>query len=105
LRDIEERAQRAWREERIAAAPEHTHRLGLAVAEPADQSCFPDAGLAPNEHQSPSTTGKDGSQRLFERGEVSGTLEQFASWVRPGGGWCFHDDPQRPPGGYADRSP
>ena len=90
LGDVEERPKRTRCEERVARAPQNTHRT-LVVAEPSRECRLSHPGLSSHEHE-PAVSGRnDGSKRVRKRRELIGALEQLADALRPRCRSGFHD--------------
>src|SRR6266568_3730576 len=78
LRDVEQRPERARREQRIARAPENSRRISKLVRKPAHQRRLADTGLAADERQSTRTLTLDRRQPRSKRRKRISTLEQLA---------------------------
>ena len=79
LGDAEQRAERARREERVAAAPEDPRRAAALFAELSQERGLADPCLAADEHDVPARAPLDGPQRIVERRKLAGALEQLRS--------------------------
>ena len=84
-RDIDERPERPGRLERLAGAREHAGG-GDVQAERLDERRLPDPRLAADHHQPAAARGPDGSQRIAERVELRGALEQVLGGLDGAGG-------------------
>ena len=72
--DVDERAERTGREQRLAGATEDVDVQ--PVAEGADQRGLADARLTGDQNQPAAPGGRDGVQFGFERGKLLGALQQ-----------------------------
>ncbi len=77
-RDVEQRPERPWREERVAGAPEDSRRSRLLLAELPDEHRLPHSRLAADEHEPPLRGRRDSRERLGEQRELPGALEELA---------------------------
>ena len=78
LRDVEQRAERPGREQRIAGAEEDLGRAGPVVAEAADQGGLSDPGLAANQGDVAATAPLHRFDAVGEDGQLAVPFEQPA---------------------------
>jgi hypothetical protein len=74
-RDVEERPERPWREERIARRPQNPGLRAAVRAEPAKQGRLADAGLTLDEDDLATRAGPHGGEAGTEHHELFRTLE------------------------------
>jgi hypothetical protein len=100
LGDLQERPERARREERVAGAPEDPPRLAAPLAEPPQEGRLADPGLAADQQHLPTRAALDGLQAPDERRQLGGTFEQDTRCARADS-WRdrWHD------GSWSTRSP
>ena len=83
--DVEQRAERARREERVARAPE---QASLVAAERAQQRGLADACLAADEHELAAGSFADAGEARAEERQLARALEKHRSrYVGIAGGW------------------
>ena len=82
--DIEERAEGAGREERLACAPENSRRRFVLSAEAPDECRLADPCLAVHERQCPARFRVDGCERRGQHAELAFALEQVPLCDRHG---------------------
>jgi len=84
LRDVEDRPQWPWGEQRVAGTPEEPRSVPMPLAEMADESCLSCTGFTLDEHESPVTC-----ERMLvgglEPGEERLPLQQVALRLEDGG--------------------
>ena len=81
-RDVDERAQRPRREERVACAPQHPPRCGLTVTEGAQERGLAHPGLAADQHEPPSGSCRRARERFCECGQVLRSFEELHTSFR-----------------------
>jgi hypothetical protein len=75
LGDVEQRAERARREERVARAPQDPRRGALPVGEQADERRLARARLAGHQRQAPVRRGRDVVEHRHQRIELRRALQ------------------------------
>jgi len=76
LGDLQQRAEGARREQRIAGAPQDPRRLAALVAEPPHERGLADPCLAAHQQQLPASAALDGLQPVGQGRQLGGPLEQ-----------------------------
>jgi hypothetical protein len=83
LGDVEQRAQGARREQRVAGAPEDPCRSPMLVGEPARKRRLPGTRLARDEHEMPAGGRADFLQHRLQRVELRRALQEVARLREP----------------------
>ena len=65
--NVEERPERTWREQRVAATRQDPCSVFVILAEPSQEDCFADPRLAADQHEASGGFGADRGERLLER--------------------------------------
>jgi hypothetical protein len=76
LGDAQERPERTRREQRVAGPPEDPPRLAAGFAEPPEERCLADPGLAADQQDPPARAALDGLQAIDQHRQLGGALEQ-----------------------------
>jgi hypothetical protein len=84
LGNLDQRPERARREERVASAPEDPRRPAALLAEPPQEDRLADPGLAADQQHLPTRAALDCFQAIDERRKLGGTFEQDARCARAG---------------------
>ena len=88
LGDVEQRAQRARREQRVARPPQDPGRPAVLVGEAACERGLAGARLARDEHEPPARGAADAVEHRGERRELARALEQDARLCELGRRCC-----------------
>ncbi len=80
VRDLEQGAERARRQQSVAGAPEDPRRTSTLVAETPQECCLAGPGFTANEDET-SVTREGTAEDLLELRQLIGTLEQLARLV------------------------
>ena len=95
LGDLEQRSQRARREERVARAPEDAGGLLLVLTEPADERRLADARLARDEDDATARACTGRRQDVRERRQLGRALQQLVGPGRLGRSLLGYDSLDR----------
>jgi hypothetical protein len=90
LRDVQERPERARRDQRIARPPENASGLRPLIGKPAQEHGLANTRLAPDKKESPKRAGTHARKGIFKSGEALSPLEQVA----------FRIEERSPPGSH-----
>ena len=96
LGDVEERAERTRREQRVAGPPQHSRHAGALIAEAMKKRRLADPGLPSDEDNPSPRRAPHRCQALGEHRELPPTLEQVARGAE-GRRHISHDTPHRAP--------